>query len=76
MAGQYEILPCPFCGNGEINCMYFPGAWSEKHSGRNSLGSGKYVNKSSEVWIIKSGCNNCGKSQEEVEVELKKKNVI
>jgi hypothetical protein len=50
--------------------------WGEKHSGRGSLGSGRRVTKSSEEWMIQSGCSVCGKSQEDVEKELKRKGTI
>ena len=76
MPGQYEELSCPFCDKGRISCLYFPSAWGEKRTGRSSLGSGKSITKSSETWLIQSGCSVCGKSQEEVEAELKKKNII
>jgi hypothetical protein len=76
MRGQYEELSCPFCDKGRIQCWYIPGVWSEKSSGRSSLGSGKKVIKSSDTWLIRSGCSHCGKSQEEVEKELRKKNII
>jgi hypothetical protein len=69
---QYEILSCPFCKTGQIQCIFYPGAWSEKRSGRNSLGRGVSVSKSSDIWVVQSGCTNCGKSQEEVEKELRK----
>lgn len=74
--GQYEPLSCPFCDKGKISCLYFPSVWGEKHTGRSSIGSGKKPTKSSETWIVKSRCSACGKSQQEVETELKKKNII
>jgi len=76
MAGQYEIIPCPFCGEGRIQCLYFPGAWSEKRTGRSSLGKGVSITKSSETWIIQSDCSNCGKSADEIEKELKRQGMI
>lgn len=69
---QYEVLVCPFCHEGTISCIYFPGAWSEKRKGRNSLGSGKSVTKSSAVWVVQSGCAKCNRGKEEVETELRK----
>lgn len=76
MRGQYEELSCPFCDKGIISCWYIKGAWGEKHSGRSSLGRGKSVYKSSDIWLVKSGCSVCGKSKEEVEKELKKDGII
>jgi hypothetical protein len=73
---QTEFLPCPFCDKGQIECGYIPSVWGEKRRGRNALGSGKAITKSSEEWLIKSGCNVCGKSTEEVEKELRKQNII
>ena len=76
MAGQYEILPCPFCEKGQIQCLYFPSAWSEKRKGKSSLGRGVSITKSSETWIIQSVCSSCGKTAEEVEKELRTKGII
>lgn len=76
MARQYEILPCPFCDKGEIQCLYFRGAWTVKSSGKGALGKGKSTSKSSDHWIIQSGCPVCGKSAEEVEKELKERDII
>ena len=73
---QYEELACPFCDTGKISCGYVAGSWSVKSTGKNSLGSGKHVSKSSDVWLIQSGCSKCGKSSDEVEKELKRKGVI
>jgi hypothetical protein len=56
--------------------MYVPSVWGEKRGGRTSLGSGKRITKSREQWIIQSGCSKCGKSQEEVEKELRAKEMI
>lgn len=76
MPGQYEVLPCPFCEKGEIQCLYFSGVWGEKRTGRSSLGSGKSIKKSSDNWIIQSGCSICGKSEDEVEKKLRKDGII
>lgn len=76
MTGQIEELSCPFCDKGKISCLYFRGAWTQKSAGRNSLGSGKKVTKSSDTWLIQSGCSVCGKPLEEVEKELNKKGII
>ena len=76
MAGQYEELSCPFCDKGRIACLYFPSVWGEKRTGRSSLGSGKSISKSTEQWIVQSGCSECGKSAEEVEKELRRKEII
>lgn len=76
MVGHNETLSCPFCSKGIISCLYFPGAWGVKSTGKNSLGSGKHVSKSSDTWVVQSGCTVCGKSIEEVEKELKRKDII
>ncbi|MCM8803502.1 MAG: hypothetical protein NC827_09420 [Candidatus Omnitrophica bacterium] len=76
MRGQYEELSCPFCDKGIIQCWYIPGAISVKRSGARSLPGKKVIEKSSDIWLIKSGCSVCGKSQEEIEKELKKKGII
>lgn len=75
MRGSYEELSCPFCDKGKIKCWFIPSSFSIKkvHVGSNTSLSSK---KSSEIWLIKSGCSICGKLQEEVEKELKRKNVI
>lgn len=71
MFKQYEILSCPFCKQNSIQAIYFPSAWSEKRTGKNSLGRGVSKNKSSDEWSITSGCNSCGKSLEEIEEKFK-----
>ena len=76
MVGQYEELACPFCDKGRIGALYIHGAWSQKSTGKNSLGGGKSSTKSKDVWLIKNGCNVCGKNVEEVEKELKSKGLI
>lgn len=76
MAGQYEELNCPFCDKGRIPCLYFPSAWSVKRKSTKTLPGKGSISKSAEVWIIQSGCNACGKSQEEVEKELRKEGII
>ncbi len=73
---QYEELACPFCDKGRIGCLYFPGVWGEKHTGRSSLGSGKSIRKSSDQWIVQIGCSACGKTQDEVERKLKEDGII
>lgn len=75
MRGQYEELNCPFCDKGRIQCWFIPSSFSMKkiHVGSNTSLSPR---KSSEIWLIKTGCSVCGKSQEEVEKELKKRNII
>lgn len=76
MRGQYEELSCPFCDKGKIQAWYIPGAWSVKSTGRTSLPGTRTKHKSSEIWLIKSSCNICGKSQKEVEKKLKELNII
>lgn len=73
MAGQYEALICPFCDKGRISCLYFPSAIRETKTGGRGI---KSIRKSSDNWIIQSGCNICGKNQDEVEKELRRKNFI
>ena len=72
----YQELSCPFCDKGRITCGYVAGAWSVKSTGRTSLPGNKTKHKSSDVWLIQSGCSACGKSQEDVEKELKEKDII
>jgi len=75
MRGESIELACPFCDKGKIQCWYIPSTTKIRRlSG--SFGKGMAYSKSSEVWLIKSGCSVCGKSQEDVEKELKKLNII
>ena len=74
--GQYEILPCPFCEKGRIQCLYFPSVSSERRRTSATFGAKKERSRTSETWIIQSGCSVCKKSVEEVEKELKRKGVI
>lgn len=75
MAGHYEVLPCPFCDKGQIQCLYFRSAISVK---KTTVGSNRSntPHKSSETWIIQTGCPVCGKSSEEIEKELKTQGTI
>lgn len=75
MSKQYEILACPFCDKGEIQCLFYPQSYSIK---KVQIGKGKSnaVHKSSSQWIIQSGCSSCGKDLESVEKELARKNII
>jgi len=76
MKGEYVELNCPFCEKGRMVCLYFPSVWSEKRSLTATFGSRRTRRKTSETWIIQSGCNICGKSREEVEKELKRLGII
>jgi len=76
MRGRYEELSCPFCDKGKIQAWYIPGAWTIKRRKTASLPGTKAVKKSADVWIIKSGCSICGKSQEEVEKKLREDGII
>ena len=73
---QYEILQCPFCQKGAINCMWYPSAVSVKRNVTASLPGQGGVSKSKETWIVKSGCDKCGKTQEEVEKKLVELKII
>lgn len=73
---QYEVLPCPFCDRGQINCKYFPSALSIKRNVTASLPGKGSIYKSKEVWIVLSGCGLCGKSREEVEKKLREEGII
>ncbi len=76
MAGQYEILNCPFCEKGQISCLYFPSVSSVKIRRTATFGTKKDRTKSADIWIIKSGCSSCGKSIEDVEKELRRLDII
>lgn len=76
MRGSYEELSCPFCDKGRIHCIYIAGAWSHKAKRTKTLPGGGSVSKSADVWLVQNGCNVCGKSKEEVEKELRYKNII
>lgn len=76
MRGQYEELSCPFCGKGKIQCWYIPSVISVKKESTKTFGSKTTKRRNPDIWLIQSGCNICGKQQNEVENELKKKNII
>jgi len=76
MRGQYEELACPFCSEGIIKCWFIPGVMQEKRHVTATFGARKERKRSSDIWLIQSGCDKCGKSSEEVEKELKRKWVI
>jgi hypothetical protein len=76
MRGEYVELACPFCDKGKIKCWHIPSSVSIKQRKTASLPGSKAFQKSPDIWLIQSGCDVCGKSQEEVEKELKKKGII
>jgi len=76
MRGQYEELNCPFCDKGKIQAWYIPATWSFKRKSTKTLPGPGTPTKSPDIWLIKSGCNICGKSQEEVEKELRRQGII
>ena len=76
MPGQYEELSCPFCDKGRISCLHFPGVTGQRTRSTSTFGRIKERTKSSDIWLVRSGCSNCGKSQEEVEKKLKRKDII
>ena len=76
MRGEYEELLCPFCDKGKIACWHIPSSWSVKSGKTASLPGTKRISKNPDVWLIRSGCSVCGKSQEEVEKKLKEDGII
>jgi len=75
MRGQYEELSCPFCDKGRISVLYIPSAVSIKQT-RSRVIRGNRKVKSSEEWLVQSGCNVCGKSQDEFEKKLRENGII
>src|SRR4030042_5798836 len=55
-----QTILCPFC-NREVECMYIPSVYSEKHHGRNALGRGVSITKSTEILDPLKDCE-CGKT--------------
>ena len=76
MRGEPVELACPFCDKGIIQTWHIPGAIRVKRSGARSLPGKHSISKSSDVWLIQSGCSVCGKSLEEVEKKLKEEGII
>lgn len=76
MRGQYEELSCPFCDKGRIQAWYIPSTVTIKRTRTATFGSQKHFIRTKDIWMIKSDCNVCGKSQEEVEKELRRQNII
>jgi hypothetical protein len=76
MRGEPVELACPFCDKGKIQCWYIPGAISVRNKSTSTFGKVKQKSKSNDIWLIKSGCNVCNKTSEEVEKELKSKGII
>jgi hypothetical protein len=72
---ECEEIPCPFC-NGEIPVGLVRGCWTEKRHVTATFGARHDKRKTKDVFIIHTGCKNCGKSKEEIEKELKRKNMI
>jgi hypothetical protein len=76
MVGQYEELSCPFCKKGRISRLHIPSTKSFMNERSATFGSKTKVSKTTDIWLIKTGCNLCGKSSDEVEKELKRQNLI
>lgn len=76
MRGEHTELSYPFCDKGKIQAWYIPGTTTIKKIVTATLGSRIQKRKTNYIWIIKSGCNVCEKSQEQVEKEFKKQNII
>lgn len=76
MAGQYELLPCPFCHKTQITCLYFASATTVKVRRTATFGRSTKRSRSAEVWIVKSGCDNCHKTADEIEQGLRKEGLI
>lgn len=68
---QSEEIPCPFCGIGKVTCDHIPSAWSFKAKRTKTLPGSGTASKSAEVWDIKSGCSNCGKTVDEIRKAMK-----
>jgi hypothetical protein len=73
---QYEILPCPFCEKGKIQCMWYPSATTIKRNATASLPGGGSISKTKTTWVVKTGCSECGKNMEEVERKLSEEGII
>ncbi len=76
MRGEYVELSCPFCDKGKIQAWYIPSTATIKRTKTATFGSQKRYVRTKDIWIIKSGCNICGKSKEEVEKEFKRLGII
>jgi hypothetical protein len=72
MREGYIELAYLFCDKGKIEIWYTPVVWTVRRTERSSFGERKSIKKSSNIWIIKSGCDIYGKSQEKVKKGLKK----
>jgi len=75
MRGQYEELSCPFCDKGKITCLFIRGGYSFKKAMAAHTSKNIPV-KSSDTWLIQTGCSFCGKSKEQVEKKLKETEII
>jgi len=76
MRGEPVELACPFCDKGIILCWHIPSSISQKNRSSATFGKVREKVRNPDVWLIQSGCSVCKKSAEEVEKELRKKNII
>jgi hypothetical protein len=76
MRGEYTELACNFCDKGRTQCWHIPSISVIRRRPIAAFSNTKKRVTSPDIWLIKSGCNVCNKSQEEVEKELRKKNII
>ncbi len=73
---QYEVWDCPFCGENTISLIRFPKSVSVRRSKTASLPGSKGYHVSSDVYLIQTGCQKCGKPKEEVERKLEEGGLI
>jgi len=76
MRGEPVELSCPYCDKGRIQCWFIPGVMQEKRRRTQTFGVKHERHKSSDTWLVQSGCNVCGKSSDEIERELRKRDII
>jgi len=67
---KYEVVACPFCGDGSITLMVFGGCWQEKRAVTATFGARKNKRKSAKQFIVQNDCLNCGKKSDEIEKAL------
>jgi len=73
---EYEVWDCPFCGANTISVIHFPKSVSAKRARTASLPGSKGFHKNPDIFIVRSGCEKCGKSSKGVERKLKNEGML
>lgn len=70
LRGRTEI-PCPFCKEGKVECLYTPGVTTERVSKTATFGSTRSIRRTKEKYEIVAGCQKCGRPKKDIKRALR-----